>query len=98
MGLGLTNNKDYYASAGYATGGGFLGLTTPKVDRNTTGVEEAKGAAQAGRTSSAEHLGAEVGLVNRLGAYDGGSLNNPTHKSVVEGYSTGLAERLDLRA
>ncbi len=98
--IGFPNNKDYYASAGYASGGNFLGLTggnTQKVNPSEKGIEELKGSGSVGATGSAQHLGAEVGLVDRLGQYDAGSLNNPTHKSVVEGYSNGLAERLDLR-
>ncbi len=96
--IAFPNNKDYYASAGYASTGGFLGLTGGnKVNQKTENVEGVKGASEVGKTSSTQHLGAELGLVDRLGQYDGGSLNNPTHKSVVPGFKTGVAEILDLK-
>ena len=97
--IAFPNNKDYYASAGYASGNGFLGLTggNNKVNPKTENVEGVKGGSEVGKTSSTQHLGAELGLVDRLGQYDGGSLNNPTHKSVVPGFKTDVGEILDLR-
>ena len=97
--IGLPKYNDYYASAGYnSSGNAFLGLTSGKVNPGTENVEGAKEGSDVGKTGSKQHLGAELGFVDRLGQYDGGSLNNPTHKSVVPGFSTGVCEFIDLTA
>ena len=94
--VGLTNNKDYYASAGYASGN-FLGLTGNKnqtvnpVKENTEGIS---GGINSAKVEGNHWPVQPASIAERVAQHDGGSLTQPEHRSFIPGYSNGIGENL----
>lgn len=96
--------KNQYAMFGALSSGGN-GMHAPKsdekpIDFGQKSIEGIGGQSEAGKTSGiGQFAGANLGFVERLNKIDEiSSLNRPETKSCVEGFSTGLADRLDLMA
>lgn len=96
--------KNQYAMFGALTSGGN-GMHAPKsdelpIDFGQKSIEGIGGQSEAGKTSGiGQFSGANLGFVQRLDKIDEmNKLDRPEAKSAVEGFSTGLAEKLDLMA
>lgn len=97
--------KNQYAMFGALSSGNYNGgMNVPKgdetIDFGKKSVEGIGGQSEAGKVAGAgQFAGANLGFVQRLDKMDEmNSLNKPEAKSCVEGFSTGLAEKLDLMA
>lgn len=96
--------KNQYAMFGALSSGGN-GMHAPKsdekpIDFGQKSVEGVGGQAGAEKTSGiGQHAGANLSFVQRLDNIDAmNKLDRPEAKSAVEGFSTGLADKLDLMA
>ena len=96
--------KNQYAMFGALSSGGN-GMHAPKADEKPIdfgkkSVEGIGGQAGAEKTAGVgQFSGANLGFVQRLDKIDEiNKLDRPEAKSCVEGFSTGLADRLDLMA
>ncbi|MBE7705157.1 MAG: hypothetical protein E7Z90_05010 [Cyanobacteria bacterium SIG29] len=77
----------------------FLGITSSNKTSESAHVDGINGTnTVSGSHQVSESKGAQAGMVSRLDAYDGGSLNKPTMKSQVEGYDNGLCNELEFWA
>ena len=93
--VGLTNNKDYYANAGYASSGNFLGLTGGnKVNPHKENPEGIDSGINSAKVEGNHRPVPKVSVAERVAQYDGGSLTKPEHRSFIPGYSNGLGEEL----
>ena len=100
---GLDFKKQYAMFGALSSGNG--GMQPPKSDENTISfgqksVEGIGGQSEVGKTSGVgQFAGANLSFVQRLDNIDAmNKLDRPQTKSAVEGFSTGLADRLDLMA
>lgn len=102
-GLDFKNQYAMFGSASTATNNG--GMNVPKggdepIDFGKKSIEGIGGQAEAGKVSgTGQHAGSNLGFVQRLDKIDEANiLDRPESKSCVDGFSSGLADKLDLWA
>lgn len=102
---GLDFKNQYAMFGSVSTGTNNGGMNVPKggdepIDFSQKSIEGIGGQAEAGKVSGASHhVGSNLGFVQRLDKIDeANKLDRPETKSCVEGYSSGLADKLDLWA
>ncbi|MBQ8636230.1 hypothetical protein IJ425_08780 [bacterium] len=104
MAVSSLDFKNQYAMFGALSSGGN-GMHAPKsdekpIDFGQKSIEGIGGQSGAEKTAGiGQFSGANLGFVQRLDKIDEmNKLDRPEAKSAVEGFSTGLADRLDLMA